>query len=218
MTVRHSWVVALLVTLCHADASANYQLFSYQQDDAMRLCRGDTTTGAAECTTGTGEIADATNGTAPQWHGVRETQVTWLQFPAPFGEPGPKRYAFFVLYHEEQPRICVGDTAGGEVICVNGTASVGSALGIQRPEYRTDRTREVVRWRFFQRRTGAPGTFSFGTYRRENALRMCRMETASGETVCVAGTQLYARDPVTRPPTWMQRKGTLRWYRYFVPR
>lgn len=211
-------LAAVLLTLPNV-AHGTFQLFSYQSRSGMRLCRGNTTTGEAECATGTGETTTVPIGQAPVWHGVRDAPVFWYRFLPPFPDKGAGLYEFFVYYVEERARICVGHTATGEAICADGTGTWGRARGVSPPVYETEGDRQVARYKYFRPVPGQkPGDFAFGSYLAESGIRVCRMRTATGEVHCVDKALLFARQPALYPPAWRMAEGATTWFRFFVPR
>lgn len=208
---------ALLVLVgASAGAQARYQLFSYQKGEAMRLCRGDRSTGVAECVDGTGEAVQTIGAQPPTWTGVADVAVTWFHFPSPFAERAEDRYEFFVYASSGQARVCVGDTATGEAICADGTASYATARATGKPGYLVDPRRTLTRYRYFHARSGKIGTWTFGSYQARSGPRVCVMNTTTSETVCTDGTAVVSRGRAVHPPQWEQAPIRPKWLRFFA--
>lgn len=206
--------IPLLPALC---AAQGFEVFSYERDGAMRLCKGDTRTGDAECVTGTGQ-AITTAGQMPQFQGTTEAEVTWLKFPARFTGPAAEgQYAFFVYYQAEEARICTGNTATSEVICADGTGLFARTRGLTKPVFAMDGDRKIRLYRFFGPQPGKVGDFGFSAYRQNKAARVCWFRTANGEAVCTSGTSVFSREPAMSPPRWQMKPAQTTWYRYFGP-
>ncbi|MFT7620969.1 MAG: hypothetical protein ACI9WU_000130 [Myxococcota bacterium] len=214
--LRAVLVCAVLGSLA-ADAHAGrYQLFTYQRDHATRVCRGDTTTGEALCVTGTGEAVQMPDGTPPRWGGVADVVVHWFHFPPRFTDQGEGLYQFFTYYQDKQPRICVGNTATSEAICVDGTWTLASARSVAPPQLVTNADRVVTALKYFHRGEGKAGDYGFAGYTNKNGARVCVMASATGDTHCTDGTGVFARGKVMDPVRWKARAVTLRWFRFFA--
>ncbi|MFT5431723.1 MAG: hypothetical protein ACI9OJ_002420 [Myxococcota bacterium] len=199
--------------------------FSYVSDGKLRVCRGDTRGGTIECVSGTGETTSTGGNEPPLWRTIADVPVTWFRFSDATGKAGSApsragRFAFFTYASEGAGRVCVGNTSTGQAICASGTATWATARGVGTPDYRTDPKRVVEHYRFFDSKTeGTNGTYAFTSYSSDGAPRVCRMTTATSETLCVGGTLTWSRQPALQPkPRWRKRPGNLQWFRYFKPR
>lgn len=204
---------------CTALASGPNRVFGYERDGKMRLCRGNTTTGVADCVDGTPESAWQKDGKKPMWAGVRDATIRWLRYPNPHvgAVSAQGLYEFLVIYDKRQPWVCTGDTRTGLLVCAAGTATSGQSRAISPPEFTIDpkRVLSLTRW-FWLEPQGTVGDYSFGSYKGVNgALRVCRMRTDSGDTTCADSTPLSSSETARQRPRWTLRTLTSRFYRFF---
>lgn len=216
--------VALALCLlgpCAALASGPHRVFGYERDGKMRLCRGNTTSGVADCVDGTPESASQKDGKKPIWGGIRDAAVRWLRYPNPHvgAVSAPGLYEFLVIYDKGQPWVCTGDTRTGLLICAAGTAISGQSRAISPPMFTTDPKRVITltRW-FWLEQLGTVGDYSFGSYKGAGgAPRVCRMRTDSGDTTCADSTALSSSETVMQRPRWTLQSLVSRFYRFFRP-
>ena len=209
-------VLALgLVIEAGAQPGHGYMLFAYRTEEASRLCRGNTTTGDAECVDGTSETATTIDGTNPRFRDVDGVTVRWLKYPNVEGPQAPGLYTFFVYYSKEGPRVCTGNTATSQAVCATGTATWAKTRGSAPPAYVTDTNRAITHLKYFEPRPGKAGDFAFAAYHSKGSARICVMAASTGETVCTTGSRTFSREKAATSPKWQDRRAQLQLLRYF---
>lgn len=216
MSVLASGIVALVTLVTPGGAADAFELFSYPNDaGALRLCKGNTTSGEAVCTDAARRTARVKGTKAPAKGQPTPGHAVWLRYDNPF--PGAERaeglYAFFAYHNDAgKVRVCVGHTGTGEAICRDGTPFAGRGPVSGEGVFALGKDVEVNWFSYFafprargEAKTEAPrpGTWAFSAYRNQDGkARVCQIERASGAALCADASARWAKTRGAAPPKW----------------
>ncbi len=199
--------------------AAPWQPFSYTSDSGkVRICKGDTSTGDAICRNYASASAEVAGIATPIWDVSDGGTYRWLRYDSPFKDTGAGLYRFFQYANDRgQVRICVGHTAKGQAVCRDGTSYSASSKEATAPKIEPD-TGAAVNWfKFFHwSAPGKAGRWDFTTYRNDSGqVRVCRMDTKGGSTVCQDYVAYTATTKGPERPRWQQQDGAkIRYLKY----
>ncbi len=208
-----------VLTVPAAGLAAPFEFLHYKNAKGLsRMCRGDVATGEVICADGTASSAEQTGDAAPAWEVSATAKTTFLKYQSPFEKPG--HFTFFAYNHSRtgEARVCVGNTATGEIRCADAASHSAEVKGVEKPAWQVDDKSKVRVLRYFaSEKAGKPGTFSFGPYySNKGDVRVCQMETGKGVTLCADSTaqswQRVGEGKLTPEP---DTKGKTTFFRYF---
>lgn len=218
--VSLSVAVVVVGSVAPAAVGAPWQPFSYTSDAGkVRICKGDTATGDAICRNYAEASVEVEGIAAPTWEVSGDsTTYRWLRYDSPFKDKKAGLYRFFQYSNDEgQVRICVGHTAKGQAVCRDGTALSGTSSEATAPTLKPDPAAKVRWFRFFHwTAPGRLGQWDFTTYRNDSGeVRVCRMDTKTGSTVCQDYVAYTAQTKGAERPRWQQQDGAkIRYLKY----
>ncbi len=114
-----------------------YEFFRYYNDkSAVRICVGDTATGAAICRDGTPHTAEVKGLAEPQFATSKDVQISWFKFFHFSKASKPGTYAFSTYRNDKGlVRVCQANTATGAIICQDFVAFTASTRGPAAPNW-----------------------------------------------------------------------------------
>lgn len=135
--------------------------------------------------------------------------------------PAVAQASGFQFFHyknaKDLSRMCRGDTATGEAICVDAAVVSANTVGAAAPAWETSDTAETSLLRYrspFEK----PGLYQFFTYNKASTgePRVCVGDTSSGEARCADGATQFATTKGSTKPEWqVDPKLKLTVLRYF---
>lgn len=202
--------IALLLLAGTAQAG-KYQLLTYSSSKGEpRVCKGDTSSGTVTCADGTPSSARVTGASMPSSWAVKEKAITThLRYRLGAEQAAAGRYQFFRYYsNKSEVRICAGDTASGVAVCADGTAESARVTGAALPSnWKVKPKAQTFLLKYFQPTPAKPGRFGFAAYRNSRHLaRICRIDTATGDTFCADGTAVSAAVVGLGKPEWRTKE------------